>query len=342
MADIPALFARQAADCRDLGSPFTARLLDKVLDLLTPETPLGRRILLADAMPEDALPLRLTGALHALARCGDGGLAAVYPPHATSDEALTVALRRALSDQQAAIMPWLDQPPQTNEVGRASALYAGLLVTAHRYNQPIELFELGASAGLNLNLDRFAYVLGGENFGDVTSPVKLVPKWQGKAPPASPPIIIARSGVDLNPVDVRNEQVADRLIAYVWPDQSERLARIAAAISISIANPPKVGEGDAAEWLELAFARPQPEGTTRVIMHSVFWQYLPQSTQQKITELIEKASEYATKTRPLCHLTFEAVQSLYTMELRLKSWPDASDQLLATCHPHATSVDWLV
>jgi hypothetical protein len=334
-------FVKQAQACREMGSPFTADILEALAIVLDMNTLTGKRISSWPAEPlVDALPLRLAGGLHALARRKvDPALTAVYENFAGD---IAGVLRATLISHDSELVQWLDSPPQTNEVGRASALYAGLLVITHRYKQPIELFELGASAGLNLNLDRFAYVLGGENFGDVTSAVKLVPKWQGKAPPASPPIIVARSGVDLNPVDVRNEQVADRLIAYVWPDQSERLARIAAAISISIANPPKVGEGDAAEWLKLALARPQPDGTTRVIMHSVFWQYLPQITQQKITELIEKASEYATEARPLCHLTFEAVQSLYTMELRLKSWPDASDQLLATCHPHATSVDWLV
>ena len=104
------------------------RLLGERLDR---STEAGRRVLdwpgRADAF-SDALPLRLTGGLHALVRRGQApGLAACYPPcPLPGDEALWAALAPALADPD--LLPWLDGAPQTNEVGRSAVLMSGLLV----------------------------------------------------------------------------------------------------------------------------------------------------------------------------------------------------------------------
>ena len=78
---------------------------------------------------------------------------------------------------------WLGNAPQTNEVGRAAVLTAGLLVIAARFGQPLRLLELGASAGLNLNLDLYGYDLGGLRAGDPASPLQVRPDWEGPPPP---------------------------------------------------------------------------------------------------------------------------------------------------------------
>ena len=59
------------------------------------------------------------------------------------------------------------------------ALYGGLLWLAERHGMPIRLLEIGASAGLNLNADRFAYVVGGETLGDPSSPPRFTEPWDG-------------------------------------------------------------------------------------------------------------------------------------------------------------------
>lgn len=334
-------FAKQGQACRDMGSPLTATILEALSIVLDETTLTGRRISAWPVEPlADAVPLRLAGGLHAIARrCADPALTELYRNFSGDLEA---TLRTALIAYDSELITWLESPPQTNEVGRSGALYAGLLVIADQFDHPIELLELGASAGLNLNLDKFAYVLGGESFGDEASAVKIAPQWQGNAPPKAKPLIVARTGVDLNPLDVGDKLVAERLIAYVWPDQLERLTRIAAAISVARENPPRVDAGDAADWLEQALSQPQREQTVRVIMHSVFWQYLPKVTQQKIIDLIKKASQAASEERSLAYLTFEAGTSLYSMTLKLKIWPGENEQILANCHPHATTIDWLV
>jgi hypothetical protein len=334
-----AAFAKQGWACRGMGSPLTGDVLDALADCLDATTTTGRRIMAWPVEPlADALPLRLAGGLHALARSGKApALTALYEGQG---EALAV-LRDVIAAHDDWLEAWLASPPQTNEVMRSAALMAGLMVVAARFDQPIELLELGSSAGLNLNLDRFDYTLGGVRVGDPTSGVKIAPVWNGAPPPLASPDIVARAGVDIRPVDLSDDESAQRLIAYVWPDQTERLARIEAAIAIARAYPPDVTQGDAAEWVERRLSLPQPAGTARVIMHSVFWQYLPPQTQAQISASIKQSGLRASADRPLAWIRFEPLDSLYTMALTVRMWPDGVEHHLANCHPHCAHIDWL-
>jgi hypothetical protein len=334
-----AAFAKQGWACRGMGSPLTGDVLDALADILDTTTATGRCIMAWPVEPlADALPLRLAGGLHALARSGRApALTALY---GGQGDAHTI-LRDVLAAHDDWLERWLASPPQTNEVMRSAALMAGLMVVTALHGQPIELLELGSSAGLNLNLDRFNFTLGGVRVGDPASGVKIAPVWNGTPPPLVSPDVVGRAGVDIRPVDLSDDKSAQRLIAYVWPDQTERLARIEAAIDIARAYPPGVTEGDAAEWVERRLSLPQPAGTTRVVMHSVFWQYLPPQTQAQITASIERAGQRATADCPLAWVRFEPLDSLYTMALTVRMWPDGAERHLANCHPHCAHIDWL-
>jgi hypothetical protein len=285
----------------------------------------------------DALPLRLTGGLHALVRRGDApGLAACYPPKPTpGDEALWAALAPVLAEPD--LLPWLESAPQTNEVGRSAVLMAGLLVVAERFGQPVELLELGASAGLNLVLDRYGYDLGGVGAGDARSPLRLEPQWAGPPPPAAPVTVARRRGVDLHPLDARRD--GDRLLAYVWPDQARRLAQLEAALAIAAADPPEVEPGDAAEWLEARLAEPREAGVTRVVLHSIAFQYFPEEAKRRIERALAEAGAAAAAEGPLAWLRYEH-DGGERISLRLRTWP-GEESLLAHGHPHGSKVEWL-
>ena len=153
-----------------------------------PAAPVADRVLGWPGDPSnraDALPLRLAGALHGLVLEGrDPGLAAVYPPHdAPTDDALWAAVAAAFAAHAAYILARLDGPPQTNEPQRSAALCPGFLTVAALTGLPLVTSELGASAGLNLLWDRFAYRFGAAAWGDPASPVRIAPDWQGPPPP---------------------------------------------------------------------------------------------------------------------------------------------------------------
>jgi hypothetical protein len=152
-----AAFHHQARACAGLGSPFMAQLCTLLAERLDPEGPLGARLFgwKGDLGPMAAsVPLRLCGALHALALQGRGGMSAVYPPHSVSDDSLWAAVACALTTETAFIDQFLNTAPQTNEVRRSGALIAAGHWLAARFGLPVVLSELGASAGLNTIWDR--------------------------------------------------------------------------------------------------------------------------------------------------------------------------------------------
>ena len=340
-------FADQARWCAKLGSPFTSALCQVIGEEIDRDTAVGRRVLGHSGPPDalgDALPLRLAGALHALVRAGDvEALAALYPPNpmpAASD--LWREVDEILRTHEATLQAWLEQPPQTNEVARSTLLMAGLCVVVEQWDLPVRLFELGASAGLNMQLDRYGYRYGDAAFGPGDSGLVFTPDWQGKPPPRADVKIISRRGVDINPLNAGRTEERDRLMAYVWPDQRERMARMEAALAIASEDPPTVDRGDAAAWLEQMIAGDAKPGSVRVVMHSIAEQYFPAETRDHIAATMSAAGAKATPETPLCWLRFEIDPEFRgTPTLRLITWPDGAERLLAKSHPHCTWVEWL-
>ena len=144
----------QALSCDALGSPFMRQLLDLLADRLEPGTPVADRLFnwQGDLRPSGhSVPLRLAGGLHALVLTHPkSDLAGVYPPNSSTDDALWAAVSAALEQYNDFFQNWLDSPPQTNEVRRSAALIPAANWLAARFDLPLVLSELGASAGLNL------------------------------------------------------------------------------------------------------------------------------------------------------------------------------------------------
>lgn len=338
---VRAAFRLQATYCAATGSPLTALIVGTLADTLDRSTRTGARILDWPGDPMiDALKLRIAGGLNALARRGDdAGLSALYRDGAGDAASI---LRRVLAEHDDWLHEWLDSAPQTNEVGRAAVLWPGIMAASARFGPRIELLELGASGGLNLNMDRFGYDLGGVVAGDPASAVQLHPVWSGAPPVAAPVEVIDRAAVDLNPLDMTQPEVANRMLAYIWPDQGDRVARAEAAIAIARAFPPPVEPGDGADWIEARLAMPQQPGVTRLVYHSIALQYFPPEDRERVRLALAAAGACATPDRPLAWLSMEFHDQVTLAELRLTCWPgDGHHQLLARCHPHGARVEWL-
>ena len=340
-ADIRTAFVRQGDWCRSMRAPLMGQVCHTLAKVLDRSTPAGRAILdwPGDAFA-DALMMRITGGLNALVRSGDlPALAACYPPHpAPDDAALAAALAAALRDDR--LLTWLGSAPQTNEVARSGVLMPGLLVIAEKTGLPLALHELATNAGLNLRLDHYGYVLGGARFGPADAPLQLEPVWQGPPPPAARLTIASRRGVDLNPLDLRDAATRARLLAFVWPEQVERVARLEAAIAAFRADPVALDAGDAADWVEANIA-PRP-GVATVVFHSIAHQYFPAATQARIAAHMAAMGARATAEAPLAWLRYELDDAAggQVPSLRLTLWP-GGEFLLAHAHPHGATVNWL-
>ncbi|MBX3490674.1 DUF2332 family protein [Parvibaculum sp.] len=303
---IPDAFRRQALACRHLGSPFTGRVCEALADGLTTETAFGARILgWAGHTVNDALALRAAGALNALARSGGcAALAAAYPPHEADDERLRDAIAAAMAGHDDFLTCFLDSAPQTNEAGRSNALLGGALHVAAATGLPLALHEIGSSAGLNLVFDRYAYELGAARWGAPDAAVTIAAEWTGGLPPLDAPLrVVSRAGCDINPLDPARDR--ERLLAYIWPDQTARLARIATALDEAARTGSAVEKADAAEWVERHFGPAGRNGIVRVLMHTIVWQYLPAATRARIEAAMAAAGARATEDAPIAWLRAE-------------------------------------
>lgn len=336
---IRAAFRTQAAFCTASGSPLTASILNALAETLDRTTRTGAAIIDWPGDPMvDALMLRIAGGLNALSRSGrDPALTALYASHQGDFPGV---LTRILETHDDWLLPWLDGPPQTNEVARSGVLFPGVMAVAARFGPDVELIELGPSAGLNMNMERFGYDLGGAIAGDPDSALQIRPHWSGPPPVVAPVNVVARVGIDRNPLDVTRKDVADRLLAYVWPDQQDRIARAAAAIAIAQAHPPRIEAGDAAEWIEEKLVSPQPEGVARIVYHSIVLQYLPPEGRARVRDAIVSAGERATTPRPLAWLSMEFEKASAVAEVKLTCWPGGETKKLGDTHPHGAFVQW--
>lgn len=337
-------FRQQARACDDLGSPFTAWLCRELGERLMSDTAIGARVLSWPGDPSnraDSVPLRLCGALHALALSGRrDGLSAAYVNPAPDPE-LWSEIEAALKAEAAFLLSMLDSPPQTNEVARTAMVYPAFCLAAERFALPVELLEVGASAGLNLNCDLFRYRVGSWEGGDAASPLLLAPESLGKTPDIPDPKIVAREGCDLRPFALADAAAERRLLAYVWPDQPERLARMRAAIAIARDRPPRVERADAVEWLAARLSAPR-ERRLRIVYSTVAWQYLEDEARTRGEKLIDAAGRKSGREAPLAWVRFESDGRTPGAALTLDCWDGRGRRSFALGRGdfHGRWIDW--
>jgi hypothetical protein len=214
------------------------------------------------------------------------------------------------------------------------------MVVRQETGLPVELLEIGSSGGLNLNLARYAYDLGGVATGMLDSPVHIAPKWTGSPPPVEAVEVVSARGVDLRPLDPSDDTMRDRLLSFVWADQRDRARRLQRALDVARMYPPKVEQGDAVVWLKQQLDVPQREGLSRVIFHSMVLQYLTEPGRNAVIDMIAEAGSRATVERPLAWVSFEWTPTRSEVQLRLTCWPSGEARHLATCHPYGDWVAW--
>ena len=337
-------FANQVAYCRHNDARVTARVVAALGSLLDKPTSEFARCIAGWQGPPlaDALPLRAAGGIHALHLSETAHeLAPIYADaEDINDEAVIAGVVRR---HDAALLPWLNGPPQTNEAGRSSNFIAAMLWLADRGLPPrFECLEIGSSAGINLMIDRYHYDLGGVHVGPQPGAMVFTPDWRGDHPPMHKIEIASLKGCDVAPVDLTDPAQALRLKAYIWPEHTIRFARMAAAIAATHEAKPDLVHANAADFVEAELAKPQAAGTTRVLMHSIVWQYVPADQQARVTAAMEAAGAKATAERPLAWIALEANRTVHHHELVVRYWPGGGTaRKLAHAHAHGAWVQWL-
>jgi hypothetical protein len=168
---------------------------------------------------------------------------------------------------------------QTNEAGRCALLLPVLTALP----QPLALLEVGASAGLCLYPDRYAYRYGDHVVGS-GRPI-LDCTATGLTPPAGLPDVVWRAGLDLNPLDVTDPADVAWLDALIWPEHAHRRDRLRAAAAVAAADPPLLVRGDLVDDLS-ALAGRAPAGATLVVFHTSVLYQVPAPRREAFAEVV--------------------------------------------------------
>ena len=256
-------------------------------------------------------PMLLAGA-HYLLLSGVGHpLADVYADR-SSAPAAPLFRDLCLGNQSALLEVLNSRTVQTNEVGRSALL--GPALTWAAAGEPLQLIDVGCSAGLNLLCDKYRLDYGEHGLtGPEDSAVQIECRVVAGSPPvaASLPIMAGRVGIDLDPPDLTDPDDARWLLACVWPGTG-RFQRAARAIEVGQSNPPPVLRGGALETLPGVLAD-LVEGRI-VVLNSWSFSYFSVEQRRAYVELLATVG----RSRPVVWLCMDApgvVEALASGEL---------------------------
>lgn len=199
--------------------------------------------------------------------------------------------RQAVFDFPDEIRAALDWPVQQHLPGRAGFLLSGLAMLAQPW---VRVLELGACAGLTLQLDEYCWQGPDWTYGASGSPVRFRIDC-----PAPPPglAIVERGGCDIAPVDPRDPAMVRRLHTFVPPELSEVHQDLDAALGIAASQPQRVDKAHAREWLEQRLLESPALGVHTVVWHSYLWYQLEQAERDGIRDALFAAARLYPITR---------------------------------------------
>lgn len=233
----------------------------------------------------------------------------------------------------------LSHTTQTNEPGRCAVLLPVLALLP----QPLALLEVGASAGLCLLPDYWAY-----DYGHICIPAQQrsaepAPVFPCQVNAATPlpermPEIIWRAGLDLNPLTLSDPEHMAWLKTLVWPGQEQRAERLDAAIRVAQGHAPAVIAGDLVADLA-ALAQTAPDHATLVVFHSAVLAYVTHEQRQRFMDSVAELGAV--------WISHEAPQVLPMFAAKLRhSIPSrhfllaVNGEPVAATNPHGLALEW--
>ncbi|MEZ4867128.1 MAG: DUF2332 domain-containing protein [Caldilineaceae bacterium] len=290
----------------------------------------------------------LFGAVHFLLLSGvTHPLADFYPSLTTAPRPVEDAYPhfRAFSLEYAETIEQiiLTHTVQTNEVQRCTGLLPAFTYLAQKLNhRPFDLIEVGASAGLNLYWDRYAYDYQGSGQVGAGSPVQLTCEVRGEhTPPLLNhfPIVASRVGIELMPIDIDDEEAIRWVRALIWPEHRDRAHLFQQALTVARHNPPPIIAGDMVAQLPNVLS--SLAGSRAICLyHSYTLNQCPRAVGEAVEQLLLEHS----RRQPLYRIALEwyGGQVYPHLELFAYRHGTVTRELLAYCESHGRWIAWLV
>lgn len=185
----------------------------------------------------------------------------------------------------------LSRPVQMTYVERCRTLMPAMSHVADLAGEPLNLIEIGCSAGVLLTFDRYAYSLRpGERVGAENADILLTGEIEG-GPALRIPKIGRRTGLDLNVIDARRADDRRWMLATCFPELLTEQRNLAKAMAIVADTEIAWYEGDALANLDRALAEmPDPV----CVYHSACLFYWPAEAKAALHQRLLEASKGRT------------------------------------------------
>lgn len=231
----------------------------------------------------------------------------------------------------------LARSTQTNEPARC----ATLLPVLSDLKQPIALLEVGASAGLCLFPDKYAYRYGDVELlpADADPPLFQCTAGSKTPLPSELPHVSWRGGIDLHPLSVANDEEMDWLRLLVWPEQTNRLANLERAVQVARRDPPRIVEGDLLTNAE-SLVLEMPADATKVVFHSAVLAYLPRAERERFLNIVSSLDvTWISNEHPS---VFPEISEQVRTDIPAGRFLlSVNGDAVAMTGPHGQSIDWL-
>lgn len=180
---------------------------------------------------------------------------------------------------------------QTTYAERCRSILPAMCEVAREAGEPLNLVEIGCSAGVLLVFDKFAYRLNEQGVvGPPDAPFVLDGELNG-GPELFIPRIGTRTGLDLHTIDARREEDRRWLLALCFPELRAEQERLAMALDVIAATDIRLFEGDALDHIREAIAAaPDP----LCVFHSACLFYWPAEARRALEDILLEASRNRT------------------------------------------------
>jgi hypothetical protein len=234
-----------------------------------------------------------------------------------------------------------EHPVQHNEVQRCWALVPIFLVVAQDDTRPLDLVELGTSAGLNLLWDRYCYRYAAGRWGDPVSPLQL----DGEERAAVPGPLLAtrvevrrRRGIDLEPVDATSEDGLRLLKTYSRHEAYWR--RLECAVEVLRESPPELIRGDYLDLLP-ELLRDRDATALTVVFQTLSTVYLSDEERGRLREIVDAAGEEGPLAWVSTPTPEEHGQRRGDYPLELAMWPGGERRMVARMNVRGEWLEWV-
>jgi hypothetical protein len=252
------------------------------------------------------------------------------------------AFRAALAEHGEWIARFVrEHTVQTNDVQRCWVLLPLFLTIARQVRRPLDLVELGPSAGLNLLWDRYGYAYSAGSWGDPRSPLQLQGEERSRVPAElleTAVEVSSRLGIDLAPVDATTDEGVRLLDAFVRRDDYR--SRVRRAAEVVRREPPELVRGDYLEVLPRVLRRRNARALT-VVFQTISTVYLSDEERVRLRVIIEEAGAEG----PLAWISTPTPEEHgeqrgdYPLELAL--WPAGERRIVARMNVRGEWLEWI-